>query len=707
LDSEEEFNMNKGVFTVRTAALLFLGLFSTQALAQDFCSTAAHSGTSKTETGSYSPGSIGQYDYQLWYDHANSASATFYSDGSMSCKFSGAGDYLCRSGLQFNSDKTYDQMGGDIIAEYKLVKKNIQGVDYSYVGVYGWMENVPGAPNGLVEYYIVDNTLSTYMPGDWVGNKKVATNVSIDGGIYTVYRNTRTGPAIGGSGNKEFYQYFSIRNSMRDCGVINVTAHLKKWKELGLSDGKLYEAKVLGEAGSNGGGVSGEADFPHAKVYISNGSTPNSSSSTVQSSSSQNLTVVGEFPGAIEFEDYQTTNDEFKNYDTFIGGINPGTWVEFKVDVKQAGTYDFDLRAACGLDNASTVNLSLDGTAIGSAGVKTADWDTYDTFSGTTTSLSAGEHTFRVTFTGGYVNADKITFTKKSTTSSSSVAPSSSSVVSSSSSVIPSSSSIVSSSSNSVPVVVVNLPGSIEFEDYQNSGGDFKTNTTSLGTINPNSWVEYSVNFTSAGYYDFVVSAARQDDDGNKSYLTVSVDGEDIGTVSDILTTGWNDYKDFSGSSTKAVTAGEHTLRVTFDYGWIDADKITFTKTSSSSAVVSSSSVVPPSSSSAVVSSSSEVPPSSSSAVVSSNSVEPPPSSNSVEPPPSSSSEGVPMGIADIRLSITDRDLQVFDMQGRVLGRVHVAAGTSIEDALFARFNRSGIYLVKHGSQMMKVRVSR
>ena len=135
--------MKKGYLTIGTA-LLSLGFFTSQAMAQSeaFCSTTTHSGESKTETGSYSPGSIGQYDYQLWYDHANSASATFYSDGSMSCSFSGAGDYLCRSGLQFNSDKTYDQMGGDIIAEYKLVKKNISGVDYSYVGVYGWMEGV-------------------------------------------------------------------------------------------------------------------------------------------------------------------------------------------------------------------------------------------------------------------------------------------------------------------------------------------------------------------------------------------------------------------------------------------------------------------------------------------------------------------------------------------------------------------------------------
>ena len=769
----------------KVLTLLSLGFLSTQALAQNFCSTTGHSGNSKKETGSYAPGSIGQYDYQLWYDHANSASATFYENGSMSCAFSGAGDYLCRMGLQFNSNKTYDQMGGDIMAEFKLVKKNISGVDYSYVGVYGWMEGVSGAPNGLVEYYVVDNTLAQYMPGDWVGNVKKG-DYTIDGAVYTVYRNTRTGPAIGGQGNKEFHQYFSIRKSARDCGTINVSAHIKKWKELGMADGKLYEAKVLGEAGSNGGGVSGEADFPVAKVYIANGTNPTSSSSGTNPTSSSavvNPVDVTNIPGTVELENFATNGgDEVTVYGNIVGEIKPNAWLEYPISVTSAGVYNVELLAARQDDQSrtTTVDISVDGKAVASiTGILTNGWDDFDSFTGETTNLTAGSHTLRVTFTGGYVNVDNLKFTKKSTTSSSSVKQSSSSVVPpSSSSAQQSSSSVKPSSSSQAPVVVATLPGAVEFEDYQNSGGDFATNANSLGSINPNSWVEYTVNFTSAGYYDFEVMAARQDNDGNKSYLTIAIDGTDIGTVTDILTTSWTDFQPFSGTSTKEIAAGEHTLRVTFDYGWIDADKITFTKKeessssvvpSSSSVVPSSSSVVPPSSSSIVPpSSSSVVPPSSSSEVVaSSSSVEPPPSSSSevvassssVEPPPSSSSEVVVSSatiavsyssssftdvsvldstgldsrilyndgpvelvygpivqidpvqstdaIGNIRMTLSDRSVRVFDVQGRNLGQVRVAAGTSLEDALFAKFHRPGIYLVKQGSRMMKVRVSR
>ena len=786
----------------KVLTLLSLGFLSTQALAQNFCSTTGHSGNSKKETGSYAPGSIGQYDYQLWYDHANSASATFYENGSMSCAFSGAGDYLCRMGLQFNSNKTYDQMGGDIMAEFKLVKKNISGVDYSYVGVYGWMEGVSGAPNGLVEYYVVDNTLAQYMPGDWVGNVKKG-DYTIDGAVYTVYRNTRTGPAIGGQGNKEFHQYFSIRKSARDCGTINVSAHIKKWKELGMADGKLYEAKVLGEAGSNGGGVSGEADFPVAKVYIANGTNPTSSSSGTNPTSSSavvNPVDVTNIPGTVELENFATNGgDEVTVYGNIVGEIKPNAWLEYPISVTSAGVYNVELLAARQDDQSrtTTVDISVDGKAVASiTGILTNGWDDFDSFTGETTNLTAGSHTLRVTFTGGYVNVDNLKFTKKSTTSSSSVKQSSSSSVPpSSSSAQQSSSSVKPSSSSQAPVVVATLPGAVEFEDYQSTGGaDLTKNATSLGTINPGAWVEYTVDFTSAGYYDFEVMAARQDNDGNKSYLTIAIDGTDIGTVTDILTTSWTDFQPFSGTSTKEIAAGEHTLRVTFDYGWIDADKITFTKreiSSSSEEPPSSSSVEPPPSSSSVVppsSSSVEPPPSSSSEVSpSSSSVEPPPSSSSevppssssVEPPPSSSSEVIvsssgsvepPLSssseeiassasiavlyssssltniavldstvldstimnnngpvqlvygpvvqmdpvvnqtteaIGNIRMTLSDRSVRVFDVQGRNLGQVRVAAGTSLEDALFAKFHRPGIYLVKQGSRMMKVRVSR
>ncbi|OUM68770.1 glycoside hydrolase family 11 protein, partial [Piromyces sp. E2] len=241
--------------------LQFLPLVASLAstsLAQSFCSSATHSGTS-TKVTSNSVGNIGNIGYEMWAD-SGSNSATFYSDGSFSCSFSNAKDYLCRTGLSFDSTKTQDQIG-HLYADFKLVKQNIQNVDYSFVGVYGWSRDP------LVEYYIVDNWLSQYRPGDWVGNDKKG-DYEIDGAMYTIYKNTRTGPSI--DGDTTFTQYFSIRQTPRDCGTIDITAHFWAWDYLGMKLGKLHEAKVLGEAGSNGSGTSGTADFPYAKVYIGN-----------------------------------------------------------------------------------------------------------------------------------------------------------------------------------------------------------------------------------------------------------------------------------------------------------------------------------------------------------------------------------------------------------------------------------------------------
>ena len=268
------------------ASALCVAFAASGAFAQDFCSNAQHSGE-KVTINSNKVGTIGNIGYELWDENGSGGNATFYSDGSMDCNITSAKDYLCRAGLSLGSDKTYKELGGDMIAEFKLIKNSGQNVQYSYIGVYGWMEGVPGTASNLVEYYVIDNTLSQSMPGDWIGNERKGT-IQVDGGTYTVYRNTRTGPAIKNSGNVQFYQYFSVRSSPRDCGTINISEHMRQWEKMGLTMGKLYEAKVLGEAGNTSTNVTGgKMDFPHAKVYISKGDQEESSSSAAPSSSSE------------------------------------------------------------------------------------------------------------------------------------------------------------------------------------------------------------------------------------------------------------------------------------------------------------------------------------------------------------------------------------------------------------------------------------
>ena len=268
--------------------LVAMCALAANAFAQDFCNTAAHSG-SKVEVSTNNVGSFSNgIGYELWNEGGNGGSATFYDDGSFNCQMTGAKDYLCRAGLSFNSDKTHTELG-HMKADFKLVKSGLSEIDYSYIGIYGWTREP------LVEWYIVDNTGSQYMPGDWVAQgssaKKHGT-FEIDGAQYTVYEGDRTSYSIDGD-NKYFKQYFSVRKTPRDCGTIDITAHFKKWEELGLKMGKMHEAKILGEAGSTKGpNARGEYDFPYAKVYIES-DAPSSSSVAPEVSSSSTTALQG------------------------------------------------------------------------------------------------------------------------------------------------------------------------------------------------------------------------------------------------------------------------------------------------------------------------------------------------------------------------------------------------------------------------------
>ena len=117
----------KNNLLIKSGLILALGVSGAFAQTESFCSTASHSGQKVTIT-SNQTGKIGDIGYELWDENGHGGSATFYSDGSMDCSITSAKDYLCRAGLSLGSDKTYDQLNGDMIAEFKLVKTAAQNV---------------------------------------------------------------------------------------------------------------------------------------------------------------------------------------------------------------------------------------------------------------------------------------------------------------------------------------------------------------------------------------------------------------------------------------------------------------------------------------------------------------------------------------------------------------------------------------------------
>ncbi len=105
--------------------------------------------------------------------------------------------------------------------------------------------------------------------------------------------------------------------------------------------------------------------------------------------------------------------DIVKKGDGFaVGYTQKGEWLEYTVNVQAGGKLPFELNYASGMDNTS-VQLFMDDEPITDtlALAGTGDFDTYDTFKGTTTKeLTKGEHIFKVVMTSDYVNLDWITF---------------------------------------------------------------------------------------------------------------------------------------------------------------------------------------------------------------------------------------------------------------------------------------------------------
>ena len=212
-----------------------------------------HEGNGKVDNGrdnQSATGNVGSspYHYEIWYQGGNN-SMTSYDNGTFKASWSGTNDFLARVGFKYDEKSTYEDVGP--IDAYFNWKKSGSAGGYNYIGIYGW------TVDPLVEYYIVDDWYNK--PGSYIGQK--VGEITVDGDTYDIHKNTRNNaPSI--KGNATFPQYFSVRRNARSCGHIDITAHFKKWESLNMKMGKMYEAKVLVEAG----GGTGSFDVTYFKM---------------------------------------------------------------------------------------------------------------------------------------------------------------------------------------------------------------------------------------------------------------------------------------------------------------------------------------------------------------------------------------------------------------------------------------------------------
>jgi len=201
-------------------------------------------------------GNIDGQNWFMWYSGSGGCITTF-PQGGFKATWNNSGDFLARSGLQFDETKTFDQYG-TIGADLAFTKTGTGG-GYSFIGIYGW-SNTP-----LVEYYIVENSYQNGVTTPYGTTQR--GQFTVDGATYRVYSGTKQNqPSIHGTAT--FQQYFSVRQTPRTCGHVSISEHFKQWASMGLSLGKMYEAKILVEAG----GGSGSINFTTAYVSAGAGS---------------------------------------------------------------------------------------------------------------------------------------------------------------------------------------------------------------------------------------------------------------------------------------------------------------------------------------------------------------------------------------------------------------------------------------------------
>jgi len=205
--------------------------------------------------GQNTQGTAGGLTWSLWSNTlSSSACISTFSTPAFSARWNNNGDFLARIGLEFGSGtKTYDQYG--VMKADFAYKKTGSAGGYSYIGIYGW------STNPCVEWYIVDDRWGT-MPFNAYNATQKGT-ATIDGETYKIFQNKTSG--TGGSrcsGVSQWDQFWSIRQTARQCGTITISDHFKAWEAAGLALGGLLEAKILVETG----GGSGSIDFPVATV---------------------------------------------------------------------------------------------------------------------------------------------------------------------------------------------------------------------------------------------------------------------------------------------------------------------------------------------------------------------------------------------------------------------------------------------------------
>ncbi len=241
-----------------------------------------------------------------------------------------------------------------------------------------------------------------------------------------------------------------------------------------------------------------------------------------------------------------------------VGWIATGEWLEYTVNVANAGVYTIDVQVAS-VGNQGAFHIEFDGNDV--TGVQTVNstgsWSDFVNKTIENVSLTQGEKIMRVYFDGGSFNLATINFTTTNDNNSSSELI------------------IEAETFNSTDGT---------FNDASAGGPGFGANKngTIINFVNSGDWIEYLVSIPEAGAYEieYLIGAPQ-----NGSTIDFSVSGIFFNTTEVLSTGGYDNYRVLKGSQTATFTAGNHLIRLTAGgntWAW-NLDKFTLKKMNTTS----------------------------------------------------------------------------------------------------------------------------
>lgn len=679
------FDMKMISKTAKVLVLLTYGILFTNAFAGiDACKDEmGHVGEGKAVDSKVGGIDGTPYVYELWYQGGTN-SMTYYRNGTFTASWKETADCLARVGFQYKEDKTYEELGP--IEAYFKWEKSGSGGTYNYIGVYGW------TVDPLVEYYIVDDWFN---PGASHMGKKMG-ELEVDGDVYDIYLNRRyNAPSIQGN-SEDFPQYFSVRRNARSCGHINVTAHFEKWKELDMKLGKMYEAKLLVEAGDKGEGSLDVTYFKMTDAAHPLSALEESSSSMAESSSSEELpeSSSSETESSNSVAGIDACKDEMEhdgdgvivlgeNKETVSGNIG-STPYQYEFSYWQNGDVVTDGNAMTYYDNGTfTAEWNKPNDILARVGFKYNEDKTYE-------ELGPIDAFFKWEKTGSASSFSYIGVYGWTVDS------------------------LLDMQTNEKKLSLVEF---YIVDDWLNA-----PNTAFVGqkkgelTVDGDTYVIYQ-------HQMYNVNTIKGEGISYPQYYSVRKHARSCGHID--VTAHFEKWKSLGMKMGKMyeimllVEVGGVKDQGSFDLTYFkmtDADHPLPEVSSSSETESSSSSEESVSSSSEAKSSSSVEFSESSSSEESSSSAESPESSSSefessssFEEQSSSSEEEYTTVVQSLRNILTDNSgnlFLVFDMQGRYLGTVEYMQGLNLVQVLLEKFRKPGMYLVRRGKTTQMVRVA-